>query len=66
MREALGSITIGTSLNRQVLLARSVATMLPRLGSTRGDSRRLEGTTAWLEREDRQRLSARSPLPSLT
>ena len=40
--------------------------MLPRLGSTRGDSRRLEGTTAWLEREDRQRLSARSPLPSLT
>ena len=49
-----------------VLLARSVATMLPRLGSTRGDSRRLEGTTAWLERDDRQRLSARSPLPSLT
>ena len=45
---------------------RSVATMLPRLGSTRGDSRGLEGTTAWLEREDRQRLSARSPLPSLT
>ena len=40
--------------------------MLPRLGSTRGDSRRLEGTTAWLERENRQRLSARSPLPSLT
>ena len=38
--------------------------MLPRLGSTRGDSRGLEGTTAWLEREDRQRLSARSPLPS--
>ena len=49
-----------------VLLARRVATMLPRPGSTRGDSRRLEGTTAWLEREDRQRLSARSPLPSLT
>ena len=49
-----------------VLLARSVATMLPRLGSTRGDSRRLEGTTAWLERDDRQRLIARSPLPSLT
>ena len=45
---------------------RSVATMLPRPGSTRGDSRRLEGTTAWLEREDRQRLSARSPLPSST
>ncbi len=40
--------------------------MLPRLGSTRGDSRRLEETTAWLEREDRQRLIARSPLPSLT
>ena len=39
--------------------------MLPRPGSTRGDSRRLEGTTAWLERDDRQRLSARSPLPSL-
>ena len=38
---------------------RSVATMLPRLGSTRGDSRRLEGTTAWLEREDRQRLIAK-------
>ena len=65
-KEALGSITIGMSLNRQVLLARSVATMLPRPGSTRGDSRRLEGTTAWLERDDRQRLSARSPLPSLT
>ena len=32
--------------------------MLPRLGSTRGDSRRLEGTTAWLERDDRQRLIA--------
>ena len=62
--EALGSIAIGTSLNRQLLRARSVATMLPRLGSTRGDSRRLEGTTAWLEREDRQRLSARSPLLS--
>ena len=60
-KEALGSITIGMSLNRQVLLARSVATMLPRPGSTRGDSRRLEGTTAWLERDDRQRLSARSP-----
>ena len=40
--------------------------MLPRLGSTRGDSRRLEGTTVGLEREDRQRLSARSHLPSLT
>ena len=40
--------------------------MLPRPGSTRGDSRRLEGTTAWLERDDQQRLSARSPLPSLT
>ena len=37
--EVLGSIAIGTSLNRQVLLARSVATMLPRLGSTRGDWR---------------------------
>ena len=49
-----------------VLLARSVATMLPRLGSTRGDSRGLEGTTVGLEREDRQRLSARSPLPSFT
>ena len=48
-----------------VLLARSVGTMLPRLGSTRGDSRRLEGTTAWLEHDDRQRLIARSPLPSL-
>ena len=35
-KEALGSITIGMSLNRQVLLARSVATMLPRPGSTRG------------------------------
>ena len=42
-RKAIGSIAIGTSLNRQLLLARSVATMLPRLGSTRGDSRRLEG-----------------------
>ena len=41
-------------------LERSVATMLPRLGSTRGDSRRLEGTTIGLERDDRQRLSARS------
>ena len=40
--------------------------MLPRLGSTRGDSRRLEGTTVGLERDDRQRLIARSPLPSLT
>ena len=40
--------------------------MLPRLGSTQGDSRGLEGTTVWLERDDRQRLSARSPLPSLT
>ena len=59
-------ITIGTSLNRQVLPPRSVATMLPRPGSTRGDSRRLEGTTAWLERDDRQRLIARSPLPSST
>ena len=59
-------ITIGTLLNRQVLPPRSVATMLPRPGSTRGDSRRLEGTTAWLERDDRQRLIARSPLPSLT
>ena len=47
-------------------LERSVATMLPRLGSTRGDSRRLEGTTAWLEREDQQRFIARSPLPSST
>ena len=47
------------------LLARSVATMLPRLGSIRGDWRGLEGTTAWLERDDRQRLIARSPLPSL-
>ncbi len=36
MREALGSITIGTSLNRQVFLVRSVATMLPRLGSLGG------------------------------
>ena len=65
-RKAIGSIAIGTSLNRQLFLARSVATMLPRLGSTRGDSRRLEGTTAWLERDDRQRLIARSPLSSLT
>ena len=47
-------------------LDRSVATMLLRLGSIRGDSRRLEGTTAWLERDDRQRFIARSPLPSLT
>ena len=31
---------------------RSVATMLPRLGSIRGDSRRREGTSAWLERDD--------------
>ena len=40
--------------------------MLPRLGSIQGDSRGLEGTTAWLKREDRQRLSARSPLPLST
>ena len=40
--------------------------MLPRPGSTRGDSRRLDGTTAWLERDDRQRLIATSPLLSLT
>ena len=65
-RVALGSITIGTSLSRQVLLGRSVATMLPRLGSTRGDSRGLEGTTVWLEREDRQRLVARSPFAIIT
>ena len=56
----------GTSLNRQVLLARSVATMLPRPESIRGDSRRQEGTTTRLERDDRQRFIARSPLPSLT
>ena len=61
-----GSIAIGTSLNRPVLLARSVATMLPRLGSIRGDSRGREGTTARLERDDRQRVIARSPLPSGT
>ena len=64
--EALGSMAIGTSMRRQVLLVRSVATMLPRLGSTRGDSGRLEGTTEQLEREDRQRLVARSPLSSFT
>ena len=40
--------------------------MLPRPGSIQGDSRRLEGTTARLERDDRQRVIARSPLPSLT
>ena len=40
--------------------------MLPRLGSIRGDSRGREGTTARLEREDRQRVITRSPLPSLT
>ena len=40
--------------------------MLPRLGSTQGDSGRLEGTTERLERDDRQRLVARSPLPSFT
>ena len=40
--------------------------MLRRLGSTQGDSGGLEGTTARLEREDRQRLIARSPLPSFT
>ena len=40
--------------------------MLPRLGSTRADSRGLEETTVGLEREDRQRLIARSHLPSLT
>ena len=44
-------------LRLALLLARSVATMLPRPGSIRGDSRRLEGTTAWLEREDRQDLA---------
>ena len=33
--------------------------MLPRQGSTRGDSRRLERTTAWLEREEQQRVIAR-------
>ena len=43
---------------------RSVATMLPRLGLIRGDSRGREGTTARLERDDRQRVIARSPLPS--
>ena len=48
-----------------VLLVRSVATMLPRPGSTRGDSRGRESTSASLEREDRQRVIARSPLPSL-
>ena len=51
-REALGSIAIGTSLKRQVLVARSVANMLPRPGSTREDSRGLEGTTERLERDD--------------
>ena len=35
--------------------------MLPRLGSIRGDSRGQEGTSVWLERDDRQRLIARSP-----
>ena len=40
--------------------------MLPRLGSIRGDSRGRDGTTVGLEREDRQRVIARSPLPSLT
>ena len=40
--------------------------MLPRLGSTRGDSRGREGTTERLEREGQQRLVARSPLPSFT
>ena len=40
--------------------------MLPRPGSIRGDSRGLEGTTVWLEREDQQRVIARSPLPSST
>ena len=55
--KVLGSIAIGTSLSRQVLLVRSVATMLPRLGSIRGDSRGREGTTVGLEREDRQELS---------
>ena len=64
--ETLGSIAVGTSLKGQVLLARSVATMLPRPGSTREDSGRLEGTTARLERDDRQRVIARSPLPSFT
>ena len=40
--------------------------MLPKLGSTQEDSRRLERTTAWLEREEQQRVIARSPLPSST
>ena len=31
--------------------------MLPRLGSIRGDSRGRAGTSAWLERDDRQRLT---------
>ena len=38
--------------------------MLPRPGSTLGDAGRLEGTTERLERDDRQRLIARSPAPS--
>ena len=53
-------------LARASVKVRSVATMLPRLGSIRGDSRGREGTTARLERDDRQRVIARSPLPSGT
>ena len=47
------------SLCRKLLIAttQSVATMLPRPGSTRGDSRRREGTSASLERDDRQRFT---------
>ena len=38
--------------------------MLPRLGSIRGDSRGREGTSVWLERDDRQRLVATQYAPT--